>query len=205
MSLFNRLDSIDLEEAIGKYRRFVHSSHILLWTKDNSGGQEITYGLMLMRSDGRVGFPGGKSNKTEVDRNEIVMALHRKLADKINFTPLEGQITLENRVFSHLDSPKEKVWHFFAKELPLNEFQNLEKTHMNAPDFLRKSFGLFRIPLKTSGQSVCQPFRKFIKKFWEQAFAGNARNQLIESVIKLDLIGQNDVQFLLPFQNMYFL
>ena len=190
-------DSIDLEEAVGRYSRCVHASHILLWTKDDSEGQEITYGLMQMRSDGRVGFPGGKSDEKEVDGNEIVMALLRELKEEINFAPLKGQITLEDRVCSHLSSCGEKVLHFFSKELPLNEFQNLEKTHMNARDFPKESLGLFRIPLKTSDQSVSQPFRKFFESFVEQKFAGNARNQLIESVDKLDLIGKNDYQFLL--------
>ena len=195
--LSHHFESIDLEEAVGRYRRCVHASHILLWTKDNSGGQEITYGLMQMRSDGRVGFPGGKSDEKEVDRNEIVRALYRELQEEINFTPLEGQITLEDRVCSHLNGTREKVLHFFAKELPLNEFQHLERTHMNARDFPNESLGIFRIPLKTSGHSVSQPFRKFVENFGKLKFAGNARNQLIETVIKLKLISENDFQFLL--------
>ena len=187
---------INLEEAVGKHREATHAAHIMLWTKDNCGDQEVIYALMQMRSDGRLGFPGGKSDEQTVDENEILSALYRELQEEIDFTPIQGQITLADRVSSHLSSSSsKKVLHFFAKELPLALFQKLEKNHMNARDFPKESLGLFRVPLRATGLPTYEPVRKFFHSFGKQNFAGNSRNQLIDSVIKLKLIGESDRNF----------
>lgn len=180
---------IDLEEAVGQYKNYTHASHVLFWTKDNSRGQEGIYGLMQMRSDGRLGFPGGKSDEKTVDKNEILSALYREIQEEMDFTLFKGQITLDDRISTHL-SKSGKILHFFAKELPLIVFQRLEKTYTNAQSFPSETVGLIRVPL--SGK----PLRKFFINFGKQVFAGNARNQLICSVLKLNLIlNMKDVDF----------
>ena len=186
---------IDLEEAVGEYRRCIHAAHILFWTEDYNEDPEVTYGLMQMRSDGSFGFPGGKSDEKIVDKNEIIQALCRELFEEVNFLSVKGLITLSDRVSSHLSIKGGKVLHFFAKELPLATFQQLEKSHMNARDFPKESLGLIRIPLKATGLSSYKPVRKFFANFGKQHFAGNARNQLIETITKLDLIGERDRKF----------
>ena len=185
---------VSLEEAINDYKDHMHASHVLFWTRDDSTDQTVIYGLMQMRSDGRFGFPGGKSDELTVDSNEIVSALYREVYEEMGYRLSDRQITLDDRLFSHVSKSK-KVLHFFVKELPLKTFTMLERTHMEARDFPSESVGLIRVPFRAEGHVSCLAVRKFFKGFGRQKFAGNAKSQMLEAIIKMDLIGQNDIQY----------
>lgn len=185
---------ISLEEAINHFGDHTHASHVLFWTVDDSRDNQMVFGLMQMRSDGRFGFPGGTCDEPKVDSDEIVSALYREVHEEMDYKMSERQITIEDRLFSHL-SKSRKVLHFFAKELPLKTFSLLERTHINARDFPSESVGLIRVPLRDVGQPSSPAVRKFFKGFGRQKLAGNAKTQLIDAIIRLGLIGEQDIQF----------
>ena len=126
---------------------------------------------------------------------EIISALYREIYEEMAFVLPKDLITLEDRVFTHM-SPNGKVLHFFAKELPLHVFEAIERVHTSAQSFPKESLGIFRVPLGCVGQTSSTLFRKFIANFSNGVFAGNAKKQFIETIIRLKLIGEKDIEFL---------
>jgi 8-oxo-dGTP pyrophosphatase MutT (NUDIX family) len=184
-------EQIDLNDSL-EYQRHIHASHVIFWCKDYRQSPVVTYALMQLRRDGLFGFPGGKSDENVIDKNEILKTLCRELDEEINYKSCN--VTIDDHLFSHIGIEDNIVLHFFGKELLLEEFEMLERTHMNARDFPEESLGLFRVPLSACGQQTFKPVMKFFSGFAKQKFAGNAKNQLFEAIIKLNLMTQNDVK-----------
>ena len=161
---------LSLEEAVKLDGTHTHAAHCLLY---HGSGTEV-YSLMQMRSDGRLGFPGGGVEEVCPSITEIVRALNRELMEEINF---EANIGLDSYVMSHLHlTPTKKlITHFFIKKVHSeDEFKRIEREHSKAPYFPEESLGIFRVPLFPN-----EP--KFFANFAQNRFAGNALDQLLEA------------------------
>ena len=191
---------IELEEAVGQYRNAKHCSHIMLYARDVFENTEAVFALMQKRTDGITGFPGGKSDEKSVDQVEIVKSLYRELHEEIYFTPEDGQITIQDLMSSLYERDSKdrvKIRHFFAKEIPLDTFQWIEKNYTSAPHFPKETLGVFRVPLRAIGERHFKIVPKFFKHF--ENFM--SKTQFIDCVIKLDLIGEKDRKKIEMFQN----
>jgi 8-oxo-dGTP pyrophosphatase MutT (NUDIX family) len=81
------------------------------------------FGLMIMRSDGRLGFPGGGVEEKCPSELDIVQALNRELMEEINY---DARIGLQHYVTSHLhmnvkEGGRNLVTHFFIREVPSDD------------------------------------------------------------------------------------
>lgn len=174
MMCSNSVVPITLAESLKLDARHTHAAHCLLY----SPGEE-KFGLMQMRSDGKLGFPGGGVEEKMPSVGEIVKALNRELKEEINYDG--DDVTLENYIFSHLHLKPMRtgeilVTHFFMKEIKSQEeFLRIEKEHTKAPYFPEESLGLFRVPFDPIEDN-------FFKNFDCHRFAGNAREQLYAGI-----------------------
>ncbi|CAG2180897.1 unnamed protein product, partial [Oppiella nova] len=171
---------ISLEESISM-KGCRHASHCLLYTSANSS--RVVYGLIQLTDNGELGCPGGQVDVEDVTVDDIIDATNRELEEEINYH-LNG-VTREDWICSHREDNPPYIQHFFAKELTVDELTQLERTHMNAQHFPSESLGLFRVPIGGSD-------KKFMTNFLRQRFAGNARQQIIETIEKLSLVSPED-------------
>ena len=115
-----------------------HASHCMIYSTPDSDG--VSYGLLQMRFDGLIGFPGGGVDVQEVTAETIIEAINRELVEEINYGFEE--VTQKDWICSHRKvTDGQSVFHFFAKQLPLDKILELEKDHMNAKDFPNESLG----------------------------------------------------------------
>ena len=165
---------ITLAESVKLDARHTHAAHCLLY----SPGEE-KFCLMQMRSDGKLGFPGGGVEEKMPSVGEIVQALNRELKEEINYDWEE--VTLENYIFSHVHpkpmrSGKILVTHFFMKGVSSEEeFIRIEREHVKAPYFPEECLGIFRVPVNPIEED-------FFTNFSQHRFAGNARDQLYAAI-----------------------
>ena len=111
---------------------------------------------MQLRFDGRMGFPGGFVD----DFEDLETAINREVVEELGETTNPVNITKENYVISHLyeeyvpelDITKKLCLHFFAKNVPLEQFLELETRKQGAPYL---------------GYEVCQSF------FWIPPYTHN--------------------------------
>lgn len=87
---------------------------------------------MQMRFDGLLGFPGGLIDQGE---EEVVSGLNRELEEEIGLDLTRFCIKDENHLVSFLHEEKNLVLHFYAKEVTIIEFQEIELKSLSAPDF----------------------------------------------------------------------
>ncbi|XP_054157027.1 U8 snoRNA-decapping enzyme-like [Oppia nitens] len=188
---------IDLPEALANYSTgHIHAVHIIFWFREPTTG--MAYALMQIRSDGQFGFPGGKCDEPVVDEQEMMSALYREIWEEMDYRLGDGDITIGDHLFSHVRTHDEaKVLHFFGKQLTAEQFRHLELTHSHAESFPSETVGIIRIPLGQSDIGECRAVRKFFAGFGRQKFAGNARNQLLESIVALKLISPEDIQYVI--------
>lgn len=174
-----------------EHRDVIHAAHCLLWCVDNN--QRIA--LIQMRFDGKFGFPGGEVEESgPVTVQTVCDTGTRELVEEINYEGAE--IAEKDWICSHRNRSTSFVLHFFAKQIPKNEFERLEKHHSLAQHFPSESLGLFRFPLGEVGKATSHVTRNFFANFRNQFFAGNARLQLILAARKLELIGGQDLDFI---------
>ena len=89
---------------------------------------------MQMRFDGTLGFPGGGVDKGP--NEHPVDGLNRELQEEINLD-LErfGLQHPEHHVISHVLHRRKIVLHFYAKEVTLKEFNEIERAQFEAEEW----------------------------------------------------------------------
>ncbi|XP_054163406.1 uncharacterized protein LOC128961217 [Oppia nitens] len=182
---------ISLElDASTELRDCKHAAHCLLYSSADCSGRHLV--LLQMRFDGLLGFAGGEVEVADVTVADIVDATNRELEEEINYR-FDG-VTRDDWICTHRDSGSPFVQHFFAKELTADQLRQLETTHTTAEHFPCESLGLFRVPIGGFDQKGTS--RKFLINFLGQRFAGNARQQFIETVKKLSLVSDDDLKWM---------
>lgn len=85
---------------------------------------------MQMRFDGYIGFPGGLVD----DGEDAISGLNRELIEEMNI-PDRTLVHKENHVVTHWSEKKRLLLHFYAVEVAMKEFINIEKNSLGAHDF----------------------------------------------------------------------
>lgn len=132
-----------------------------------------------MRFDGLIGFPGGG-----VDPGESpVEAVNREIKEEAGWEEKDGPVTESNYQFTHADEKNKLVLHFYAIEVSESKIAEIERNSLKASDYGEEVLGNFRVPLYTMEGS----YRGF-PAFLRNNFAGNAKTQLLESLINLNIL-----------------
>jgi len=146
-----------------------------------------------MRFDGLFGFPGGVVDEDITSIESIIDSLQREMLEEINY---RDTISFEDYIYSHYNSQRNFVSHFFAKQISLKEAEQLEQNHTKARDFPVESLGLFRILIGCSNDKSSTYLRSFVKNFMQQKFSGNVRNQIIDVCEKFKVMTQKDLEWI---------
>ena len=144
---------------------------------------------MHLRFDGRLGFPGGLLDAEE----NIETALNREISEEMG----EGNpVITEKEWMSSQYSAKEKlIMHFYCKEVEKTEFLKIEKRGLSAPEYGVEILGLLRVPLYTRPRNK-GGFPMFLKN----NFAGNAKENLLNSLMRKEVLTSEEVNAALSFQ-----
>ena len=79
---------------------------------------------MQMRFDGSFGFPGGIVDDTDISLED---ALLRELREEMGNLPQNFEINTSDYIMSHLLEQKRYCLHFYAKEVPFNQYLEIEE------------------------------------------------------------------------------
>lgn len=206
---------IGLEDAL-EHRESRHAAHCIIYSVHKEpapdGGMECQFfALMQVRSDGLIGFPGGHIDEDEeISRPGIVGGLNRELVEEMNLpfqhhvpTPDSDQDFDGNYVCSHHNVSADLICHFFQVEVQPHEFQRIEILTSTARDFPSESLGVFRVPVfwheDVNGHKDYrnEGNQTFWSKLVKYPFCGNACDQLITSLLHLNIIDQDCVHLFL--------
>ncbi len=144
---------------------------------------------MTMRSDGRLGFPGGLVEPGETP----VEAAARESLEEVN---AGSHLRIEDSelLCAHLMRRHEDVGdvelYFYAREISLDDFKRLERSALEAEHYGKETLGVFRVPLyKVNGASS-----KGLPDFLRNAFAGNSREQLMFGLYSTNLLSLEEAK-----------
>ncbi len=87
---------------------------------------------MQARFDGRLGFPGGLLDK---EGESPVEALNREVEEEMGVDLAKHRISQEGHVCSHIHHQKKLVTHFYAKEITLEEYKEIEKAAVSCDEW----------------------------------------------------------------------
>ncbi|XP_054168175.1 U8 snoRNA-decapping enzyme-like [Oppia nitens] len=186
-------DPIELDVSLDVYGgSYAHTVHAFLWSRNPSTG--IAYALMQLKSTGRFGFPGGRTEQSPVDGQVVIETLYREVWEEMHYQLADGQITIADHLCSHVVHSKHgKCYHFFAKQLAYEDFLVAETSYTSAESFPDELVGVIRVPLGRTDDDRCKEVRLFFDGFVEQYFSGNTRNQLLVSLRKLKVMSDEDL------------
>ncbi|XP_039630593.1 U8 snoRNA-decapping enzyme isoform X2 [Polypterus senegalus] len=162
---------------------FKHACHAMLYARSEEKlfrRIPIRYAV-LMRFDGRIGFPGGFVDLQDCSLED---GLNRELYEEVGCTL---RLSDADHMCSHVtDTPQKLVTHFYTKELSLAELQQVEAGAVSAKEHGLESMGLIRVPLFTLRDGVGG-----LPAFLCNNFIGNARDELVDALRRLRLINED--------------
>uniref|UniRef100_A0A3P9I7A6 U8 snoRNA-decapping enzyme n=1 Tax=Oryzias latipes TaxID=8090 RepID=A0A3P9I7A6_ORYLA len=169
-----------------------HACHVMLYADTTSklfGRTPIRHiVLMQMRFDGLLGFPGGLVNPAE---ESLEAGLSRELLEELG---LEIPITEEDYVETcyapalSWTSKSKLILHFYVKKMEEEQIREVEKAAAStAVDHGLEVMGMVRVPLFRTNHDGGLLF------FLSHSFIGNARSQLINSLLRLHLISPQNL------------
>lgn len=170
------------EEA--KYRE---AAHVMFFARTNRKlWDSLPYRAFInmhLRFDGRLGFPGGLIDKGE----NVEEALNREVAEEMG----EGNPRLESSdwVHSYYSHHEKILLHFYTKEVNEEDFFEIEKRGLSAKEYGVEILGLMRVPLYTRERNDGG-----LPMFLKNNFAGNARENLIESLVRFNVLSSDEVK-----------
>ncbi|NP_001084713.1 U8 snoRNA-decapping enzyme [Xenopus laevis] len=143
--------------------------------------------LMMMRFDGRLGFPGGFVDTRDISLEE---GLKRELEEELGPALATVEVTEDDYRSSQVrEHPQKCVTHFYIKELKLEEIERIEAEAVNAKDHGLEVMGLIRVPLYTLRDRVGG-----LPAFLCNNFIGNSKSQLLYALRSLKLLREDQIQ-----------
>ncbi|XP_061830077.1 U8 snoRNA-decapping enzyme [Nerophis lumbriciformis] len=169
-----------------------HACHVMLYAHTKSqlfGRTPIKHIiLMQMRFDGLLGFPGGFVNQSQ---ESLEAGLCRELMEEVG-------VALSVSEDDHMDARRAPgtspscprlITHFYAKKLEEEQIREVEKASAStAKDHGQEVLGMVRVPLYTTKGGGG------LSSFLSHAFIGNARSQLVHSLLRLRLVAPEDLR-----------
>ncbi|XP_067399267.1 U8 snoRNA-decapping enzyme-like [Emydura macquarii macquarii] len=143
--------------------------------------------LMQMRFDGRLGFPGGFVDPRDGSLEE---GLNRELQEELG--PGAAPLCLAEGDYlgsRSAETPQRLVAHFYAKRLSLEQLRALEDGATRAKEHGLEVLGLVRVPLYTLRDGAGG-----LPAFLSNAFAGDARQQLLQALGTLRLVPEAELR-----------
>lgn len=175
-----------------KLTKLTHAAHCMLYAPWNEQVFELYAPraalLMQLRFDGYLGFPGGL-----VDGDETpIEAVNREMKEEMNFDTSKHSVAVRHHVVSHVNEAMGFVAHFYALPVPFPDFLDVERVCLTADDYGKEVLGILRPPLYTMGDH----YRGF-PAFLDHNFIGNSREQLLESLVKCNIMSKDEIQIAL--------
>ncbi|XP_013871724.1 U8 snoRNA-decapping enzyme [Austrofundulus limnaeus] len=169
-----------------------HACHVMLYSDTKSqlfGRTPIKHiVLMQMRFDGLLGFPGGL-----VDAGEsLEEGLNRELLEELGMAVSVSEEDLMDSRFAPPLPGKPcagLITHLYVKKLEEEQIQEVEKACVSsAADHGLEVMGMVRVPLYSTIRGGGLGF------FLSNSFIGNARSQLINSLLRLHLVSAGELR-----------
>ncbi|XP_026187525.1 U8 snoRNA-decapping enzyme [Mastacembelus armatus] len=172
-----------------------HACHVMLYSDTKTqlfGRIPIRHIiLMQMRFDGLLGFPGGLVNPS---KETLEAGLTRELSEELG-------VALPMSVEDHVDScyapasspssstSSRLITHFYVKKMEEEQIREVERAAAStAKDHGHEVLGMVRVPLYTTKGGGG------LSSFLSHSFIGNARSQLVDSLLHFNLIAPQELQ-----------
>ncbi|XP_057683207.1 U8 snoRNA-decapping enzyme isoform X2 [Corythoichthys intestinalis] len=168
-----------------------HACHVMLYSDTKSqlfGRTPIKHIiLMQMRFDGLLGFPGGFVNQEQESLEEgLFRELQEELGVAVSLSE-EDHVDARHAPGTSPSSPR-LITHFYVKKLKEEQIREVEQASAStAKDHGQEVLGLVRVPLYTTKGGGG------LSSFLSHAFIGNARTQLINSLLRFNLLSPEDL------------
>ncbi|XP_040009737.1 U8 snoRNA-decapping enzyme [Xiphias gladius] len=170
-----------------------HACHVMLYSDTKTqlfGKIPIRHIiLMQMRFDGLLGFPGGLVNPTE---ETLEAGLSRELLEELGVAlpiSVEDHVDSCHAPASSLSSSSRLITHFYVKKMEEEQIREVERAAAStATDHGQEVLGMVRVPLYTTKGGGG------LASFLSHSFIGNARSQLVGSLLRFNLVAPKEVQ-----------
>ncbi|XP_026223338.1 U8 snoRNA-decapping enzyme [Anabas testudineus] len=169
-----------------------HACHVMLYSDTKTqlfGRIPIKHIiLMQMRFDGLLGFPGGLVNPS---KETLEAGLSRELSEELGVAipvSIEDHVDSCYAPASSSSSSPHLITHFYVKKMEEEQIREVERAAAStATDHGQEVLGMVRVPLYTTkggGGLAC---------FLSHSFIGNARSQLVDSLLRLNLVAPKEL------------
>ncbi|KAM4021149.1 U8 snoRNA-decapping enzyme [Anomaloglossus baeobatrachus] len=182
--------NVSREEAL-QLEGYRHACHVMLYAPspaklfDRVPIRHVV--LMMMRFDGRLGFPGGFVDTRD---NSLEEGLNRELLEELGSTFETLKVTDKDyRSSQARELPQKGVTHFYTKELTLEDIEAIEREGVCAKDHGLEVMGLIRVPLYTLRDGFGG-----LPAFLSNNFIGNSKSQLLYGLRSLRLLREDQIQ-----------
>ncbi|CAI9562190.1 unnamed protein product [Staurois parvus] len=182
--------NVSREEAM-KLDGYRHACHVMLYAPTSAklfDRVPIRYiVLMMMRFDGRLGFPGGFVDLRDTSLED---GLNRELVEELGPSFNTLKVTEQDFRSSQVrEMPQKAITHFYAKELKVEQMEAIEKEAALAKDHGLEVMGLVRVPLYTLRDGFGG-----LPAFLSNNFIGNSKSQLLYGLRSLRLLREDQIQ-----------
>ncbi|XP_067384015.1 U8 snoRNA-decapping enzyme isoform X2 [Channa argus] len=168
-----------------------HACHVMLYadTKTQLFGRIPIKHIILMqmRFDGLLGFPGGLVNPS---KETLEAGLSRELSEELGVAiPISAENHMES-CHAPASSPSSShlITHFYVKKMEEEQIMEVERAAAStAADHGLEVLGMVRVPLYTmkGGGGLAS--------FLSHSFIGNARSQLVDSLLRFNLVSPKEL------------